>query len=75
MPLSDLASIGTILSGLAVVASLIYLSIQIRQPGMQPDFRGYVDSLIGETPVTTSTDRMKIWRELCGDERAPANRS
>jgi hypothetical protein len=31
MPLSDLASIGTLISGIAVVISLIYLAFQIRQ--------------------------------------------
>jgi hypothetical protein len=31
MSLSDLASIGTLVSGLAVLASLVYLSMQIRQ--------------------------------------------
>jgi hypothetical protein len=31
MTLSDLASIGTLVSGVAVLASLIYLSLQIRQ--------------------------------------------
>ena len=31
MSLSDLASIGTLVSGLAVLASLVYLSLQIRQ--------------------------------------------
>ena len=31
MSLSDLASIGTLISGVAVLASLIYLSMQIRQ--------------------------------------------
>jgi uncharacterized membrane protein len=31
MPLSDLASIGSLLSGIAVVISLIYLAFQIRQ--------------------------------------------
>lgn len=31
MSLSDLASIGTLVSGLAVLASLIYLSMQVRQ--------------------------------------------
>lgn len=33
MSLSDLASIGTFVSGIAVVISLIYLSFQIRQTG------------------------------------------
>ena len=31
MSLSDLASIGTLISGFAVLASLIYLSLQVRQ--------------------------------------------
>jgi hypothetical protein len=31
MSLSDLASIGTLVSGLAVLISLVYLSLQIRQ--------------------------------------------
>jgi hypothetical protein len=50
MLLSDLASIGNLVSGLAVLASLVYLSLQLRQTDRNQK------ALMNQGTVTRNTD-------------------
>ena len=61
MSLSDLASLGSFVSGAAVLVSLIYLSIQVRQTEKNQR------ALINESYVTRVSENIRWWSE-------PANR-
>lgn len=34
----------------------------ILRSGMQPNFRGYMDQLMADTPIASSVDRLSLWR-------------
>ena len=70
MNVQDLGSIGELVSGIAVVISLIYLSLQIRSNSRETRF----DSLLRireftaeHQKILTDPQRARIWRMALGD--------
>ncbi|MBL6691364.1 MAG: hypothetical protein ISP91_13320 [Pseudomonadales bacterium] len=71
MNLEQLANLGELIGGVAVVASLIYLAVQIRQNTRMVKsstlFREHLDELIARTPLAQGDIVMTEWQQRIRD--------
>jgi hypothetical protein len=82
MSLSDLASIGNFVSGIAVVESLVYLAIQTRQGVrnqrsiIRREFLqhsvSFADKLIADKPLAEPSDRFAEYRAALSEIMGPS---
>ena len=74
MTLSDIASIGSLVSGIAVLISLIYLGQQIRQNSRHTRaliLQGRVDRVVSHHVAIASTDLVAAWIAENGSTPTP----
>ena len=72
MSLSDLADLSQIIAAVAVVASLIYLAVQVGQKLTSAqycaEYRAFVENNIINRPVAAPADAFGAWRALVSEE-------